>query len=507
MPTFEDVPDYIQMAIPFFVVSMLIEITIGYLKGWRFYRLHDSISSLSAGTITLLMSVFIDSVAVVPYDWIWRNYAIMQVDRNSTWGWIVAFLGVDLAYYWFHRAGHRVNIGWATHAPHHSSEDYNLSTALRQGCVQTLFSFVFNLPMAFFLPPQLYIFHRQWNTIYQFWIHTKAIGKLGFLEYIINTPSHHRVHHARNPIYIDKNYAGTLIIWDRMFGTFEEEKEEVGIPSDIKKAKRDNSNILFRSHNCFQFDLFLILKLNMIITSLISLRIHTVFPFECFYFFCLTPSFHMTSAIFLYRISLHAHCDAHDFEQVAYGLVHNLDTWDALYAQYHHLLHIFTSAIRAKDIKTAFHIVFDSPAWTPEGELSVPPVNAKKVVQYDTVLPFGLNLYVTCHFTASLLQSLLVLVFQKQIGATLASIYVIFCILSLATVGFLMDANPMAKWMEITRHLATLGWIFVLQPGSLPETLEHVLAITSAVSIGWTLLFYKGFCKQSKRVLSHEKSN
>eukprot|EP00002_Diphylleia_rotans_P008939 TRINITY_DN1891_c0_g1_i2.p1 TRINITY_DN1891_c0_g1~~TRINITY_DN1891_c0_g1_i2.p1 ORF type:complete len:419 (+),score=88.96 TRINITY_DN1891_c0_g1_i2:45-1301(+) len=418
MPTFEDVPDYIQMAIPFFVVSMLIEITIGYLKGWRFYRLHDSISSLSAGTITLLMSVFIDSVAVVPYDWIWRNYAIMQVDRNSTWGWIVAFLGVDLAYYWFHRAGHRVNIGWATHAPHHSSEDYNLSTALRQGCVQTLFSFVFNLPMAFFLPPQLYIFHRQWNTIYQFWIHTKAIGKLGFLEYIINTPSHHRVHHARNPIYIDKNYAGTLIIWDRMFGTFEEEKEEV-----------------------------------------------------------------------------------------AYGLVHNLDTWDALYAQYHHLLHIFTSAIRAKDIKTAFHIVFDSPAWTPEGELSVPPVNAKKVVQYDTVLPFGLNLYVTCHFTASLLQSLLVLVFQKQIGATLASIYVIFCILSLATVGFLMDANPMAKWMEITRHLATLGWIFVLQPGSLPETLEHVLAITSAVSIGWTLLFYKGFCKQSKRVLSHEKSN
>lgn len=110
---------------------------------------------------------------------------------------------------------------------HHSSEEYNLSTALRQGFVQSLISWIFYLPFAFFFPVPLFSFHKQFNTLYQFWIHTRAIGKLGPLEWILNTPSHHRVHHGKNPKYIDKNYGGTLIIFDRIFGTFEPEQEEV----------------------------------------------------------------------------------------------------------------------------------------------------------------------------------------------------------------------------------------------------------------------------------------
>ena len=140
---------------------------------------------------------------------------------------IVLFLGVDCAYYWFHRIAHEYNAPWAGHVVHHSSEDYNLAVALRQGTFQGLFSWVFYLPLALVgFPPAWFAAMSSFDTLYQFWIHTRAIGKLGPLEWVLNTPSHHRVHHGRNPKYLDKNYAGTLIIWDRMFGTFQAEEEE-----------------------------------------------------------------------------------------------------------------------------------------------------------------------------------------------------------------------------------------------------------------------------------------
>ncbi|GAB6018612.1 hypothetical protein CHUAL_000297 [Chamberlinius hualienensis] len=121
----------------------------------------------------------------------------------------------------------KINIMWAAHQVHHSSEDYNLGTALRQSALQHCTSWLFYLPLAPFIPPQMFIAHLQFNTLYQFWIHAAVVGKLGPLEWILNTPSHHRVHHGRNRYCIDKNYAGTLIIWDRIFGTFEPENEEV----------------------------------------------------------------------------------------------------------------------------------------------------------------------------------------------------------------------------------------------------------------------------------------
>ena len=156
---------------------------------------------------------------------------LVDVERYSAGGkWlaaIVLFLGVDCAYYWFHRIAHEYNAPWAGHVVHHSSEDYNLAVALRQGTFQGLFSWVFYLPLALVgFPPAWFAAVSSFDTLYQFWIHTRLIGKLGPLEWVFNTPSHHRVHHARNPKYLDKNYAGTLIIWDRMFGTFQAEEEE-----------------------------------------------------------------------------------------------------------------------------------------------------------------------------------------------------------------------------------------------------------------------------------------
>jgi alkylglycerol monooxygenase len=118
-----------------------------------------------------------------------------------------------------------VNLFWSTHQAHHSAESYNLSTALRQGVLQNYFSWMFYLPLALIIPPQIFLIHSQMNLLYQFWIHTDIISNLGPFEYILNTPSHHRVHHGRNPYCIDKNYGGVLIIWDRLFGTFAAERE------------------------------------------------------------------------------------------------------------------------------------------------------------------------------------------------------------------------------------------------------------------------------------------
>jgi alkylglycerol monooxygenase len=119
-----------------------------------------------------------------------------------------------------------INLFWATHQTHHSAENYNLSTALRQGFLQPYFSWIFYLPLAFVVPPQIFLIHAQMNLLYQFWIHTEVISNLGPLELILNTPSHHRVHHGRNPYCIDKNYGGVFIIWDRLFGTFAAERKD-----------------------------------------------------------------------------------------------------------------------------------------------------------------------------------------------------------------------------------------------------------------------------------------
>ncbi|CAD5125186.1 DgyrCDS13427 [Dimorphilus gyrociliatus] len=190
-------------------------------------RLNDAMSSISAGIISQLPLLFGRSIEVVVFCYVHKHYKIAELNWNSPITWWIGFLGVDLGYYCLHRAGHEINLFWAAHQVHHSSQDYNLSTALRQSIFQRYCSWMFYAPLALFLPPQVYMVHVQFNLLYQYWIHTELIDTLGPLEWIMNTPSHHRVHHGRNPYCIDKNYAGTLIIWDRLFGTFQAEEREV----------------------------------------------------------------------------------------------------------------------------------------------------------------------------------------------------------------------------------------------------------------------------------------
>jgi sterol desaturase/sphingolipid hydroxylase (fatty acid hydroxylase superfamily) len=222
------VPDYIALAGPAFFVLIGVELWIAQRRGRHFYRLNDAINDISTGLLMQLTMLISRGLIVAGYFAIYQNLRVADLSGNHAWTWAACFLGVDFGYYWFHRLSHEVNFLWAAHVVHHQSEDYNLAVALRQSTLQPFFSSVFYWPLALIgFPPVVFLTCAAFNTIYQFWLHTQAIGTLGPLEALFVTPSHHRVHHGRNPIYIDRNHGGTFIVWDRLFGTFELEREEV----------------------------------------------------------------------------------------------------------------------------------------------------------------------------------------------------------------------------------------------------------------------------------------
>lgn len=222
-------PDPVQLAIPFFVAALVAEMVWVRLKGRRAgrYEWRDTLTSLTMGTGSLVAGLLTGTLLVGSALW---TAQFRIVDPGwAWWVWIACFVLDDLAYYAFHRAAHRVRWFWASHVVHHSSTYYNLSTALRQTWTGTIsFSFVFRLPLFLIFEPAMVFFVMGANLVYQFWIHTEAVKRMPrWFEAVFNTPSHHRVHHATNAQCLDRNYAGMLIIWDRMFGTFQPEPAEV----------------------------------------------------------------------------------------------------------------------------------------------------------------------------------------------------------------------------------------------------------------------------------------
>lgn len=222
------VPDYIAMAGPVFFVLIVVEMFVAYRRGVSYYRVNDAINDISTGLLMQLTVLFAKGLLIAGYLGIYESFRLFEFEANHAGTWIACFFAVDLAYYWFHRLSHEINFLWAAHVVHHQSEDYNLAVALRQSTLQPFFGSFFYWPLALIgLPPLVFITCSSFNTLYQFWLHTQAIGTLGPLEEVLVTPSHHRVHHGRNPIYLDRNHGGTFIIWDRLFGTFERERETV----------------------------------------------------------------------------------------------------------------------------------------------------------------------------------------------------------------------------------------------------------------------------------------
>lgn len=216
----------IVLSIPVFFILIGIEVLVERLTHRKLYRLPDTIANVSCGITQQLSGLFLRIFIIGAYQFLFERFAFLTLDHTVWWYWVSLFLLVDLAYYWAHRMSHEVNLFWGGHVVHHQSEDYNLSVALRQSSLQVVWTFSFSLPIAFLGFRTLdFALMSALNTLYQFWIHTETIGKLGWFEYLFNTPSHHRVHHGRNPKYIDKNHAGVMIIWDKLFGTFQQEEE------------------------------------------------------------------------------------------------------------------------------------------------------------------------------------------------------------------------------------------------------------------------------------------
>uniref|UniRef100_A0AC11E666 Alkylglycerol monooxygenase n=1 Tax=Ovis aries TaxID=9940 RepID=A0AC11E666_SHEEP len=370
--TLEEVPDYVRKATPLFISLMLLELVISWIrKGKPLGGLDDALASLSAGIMSQLPRLFYRSIELTSYVYIWENYRLISLPWDSPWTWYLTFLGVDFGYYWFHRMAHEVNIMWAGHQTHHSSEGYNLSTALRQSVLQIYTSWIFYSPLALFIPPSVYAVHLQFNLLYQFWIHTEVIDNLGPLELILNTPSHHRVHHGRNRYCIDKNFAGTLIIWDRIFGTFEAENEKV-----------------------------------------------------------------------------------------VYGLTHPINTFEPFKVQFHHLVNIWTTFWATPGLFNKFSVIFKGPGWSPGkprlGLIEEIPEVEGKEVPFSSSASQLLKMYVVAQFA-------LMLAFYEETFADKAVLSqvtlllrVCFIILTLTSIGFLLDQRPKAAVLETFRCLVFL---------------------------------------------------
>lgn len=218
--------NFILYAVPFFFVLMAAELIADRWRGVSNYRLADAVNSISTGVLSTTTGLLTKGVGLVTYAFALEHLALVRLPADSVWVWVLAFVLYDFCYYWLHRMGHERNILWAAHSVHHQSEDYNLSTALRQTSTGFLLSWIFYLPMAVLgVPLLVFVSVAALNLLYQFWVHTRHIPKLGWFEWCFVTPSNHRAHHAQNALYMDRNYGGVFIIWDRLFGSFQEEDD------------------------------------------------------------------------------------------------------------------------------------------------------------------------------------------------------------------------------------------------------------------------------------------
>lgn len=215
-------PNIIVYAIPFFVISVLVEYYVFTKRNSKKYNIKDAISSISMGIGNVILGIFSKIIVLFIFYIVYDNIKLFDIPI-TWWSFLILFFAEDLSYYCFHRTSHQTRFFWASHVTHHSSQYYNLSTALRQTWTGIFFGFVFWIWLVLLgFHPAMILLQMGISLLYQYWIHTEMIDKLPkWFEFIFNTPSHHRVHHGSNPIYLDKNHAGILIIWDRIFGTFQ----------------------------------------------------------------------------------------------------------------------------------------------------------------------------------------------------------------------------------------------------------------------------------------------
>lgn len=219
LPLVEKIPDLIALAVPAFVLLVILEAIVDALMRRDLYEIKDTAASLTMGVGNLLVNLLAKALQFSIFTLLHR-FALFHI-RYQWWAWALIFFADDFTYYWFHRVSHECRLFWASHVVHHSSQRYNLSTALRQTWTGSFMGFIFWLWMPLFgFPPAMIMTIGAISLLYQFWIHTELIRSMGPVERVLNTPAHHRIHHASNARYLDRNHGGTLIVWDKLFGTF-----------------------------------------------------------------------------------------------------------------------------------------------------------------------------------------------------------------------------------------------------------------------------------------------
>ncbi|MGY0392585.1 sterol desaturase family protein [Bizionia sp. KMM 8389] len=235
MPEF---PNIIHFAIPVFIIGMLLEMYVATKQQIKTYEVKDALTSITMGLGNVFIGFLTKALVLLALYGIYNNLRLFTIPV-TWWSFILIFIADDFSYYWFHRISHECRLFWASHVVHHSSKHYNLSTALRQTWTGGFYTFIFWcwMPLVGFHPAMI-ILQMAISLLYQFWIHTETIKRMpNWFEFVMNTPSHHRVHHGSNPLYLDRNHAGILIIWDKLFGTFqpeiESEKVQYGLVHNI----------------------------------------------------------------------------------------------------------------------------------------------------------------------------------------------------------------------------------------------------------------------------------
>ena len=222
-----DFPNLIHYAIPIFVATVIIEVILTVKVKMESYAYKDALTSIAMGLGNVAIGLFTKGIVLTIFYYVYTSVHIFTIPF-AWWAWILLLFAEDLTYYWNHRIGHTSRFFWASHVVHHSSQKYNLSTALRQTWSGSFYTFIWWIPLVIIgFHPVMILVQMSISLLYQYWIHTEMISKLPkWFEAVFNTPSHHRVHHATNPQYLDRNHAGIFIIWDKLFGTFEPEVEK-----------------------------------------------------------------------------------------------------------------------------------------------------------------------------------------------------------------------------------------------------------------------------------------
>jgi sterol desaturase/sphingolipid hydroxylase (fatty acid hydroxylase superfamily) len=243
-------PQIIVLATPVFLLLIGIEALVGRARNRKTYRLNDALNSIGLGIMSQVIGVFAAALTLGIYTFAFTRASLWVLPSNAVWVWVAGLVCYDFCYYWHHRLGHTVALFWAAHVVHHQSEDYNLSTALRQTSSGWIGGWLFYLPMAVLgFPPLVFGVVALIDLLYQYWVHTQQIGKLGGFDRWFCAPSNHRVHHAVNDQYLDRNYGGILIVWDRLFGSFQEEDDALPCVYGTRGPLRSWNPVWANLHN------------------------------------------------------------------------------------------------------------------------------------------------------------------------------------------------------------------------------------------------------------------